>query len=92
VGHRRFDYDVLVIGAGGAGLRAAIAAAERGKVALICVAARQGAPSWVEASPRPSRTSTTRRLDRALRRHDARRQYINNGAWATARARAPMRA
>jgi succinate dehydrogenase / fumarate reductase, flavoprotein subunit len=37
VGHRRFDYDVLVIGAGGAGLRAAIAAADGGaKVAVIC--------------------------------------------------------
>ena len=34
---RRFDYDVLVIGAGGAGLRAAIAAAEAGvSVGLIC--------------------------------------------------------
>ena len=34
---RRFDYDVLVIGAGGAGLRAAIAAAEAGvSVALVC--------------------------------------------------------
>jgi succinate dehydrogenase / fumarate reductase flavoprotein subunit len=37
VGHQRFDYDVLVIGAGGAGLRAAIAAAEAGvSVALVC--------------------------------------------------------
>jgi succinate dehydrogenase / fumarate reductase, flavoprotein subunit len=33
----RFDYDVLVIGAGGAGLRAAIAAAEHGaRTALVC--------------------------------------------------------
>ena len=33
----RHDYDVLVIGAGGAGLRAAIAAAERGaRTALVC--------------------------------------------------------
>ncbi len=37
MGHERFDYDVLVIGAGGAGLRAAIAAAEQGvSVGLIC--------------------------------------------------------
>jgi succinate dehydrogenase / fumarate reductase flavoprotein subunit len=37
VGHERHDYDVLVIGAGGAGLRAAIAAAEQGaRTALIC--------------------------------------------------------
>jgi succinate dehydrogenase / fumarate reductase flavoprotein subunit len=37
MGHRQFDYDVLVIGAGGAGLRAAIAAADGGaSVGLIC--------------------------------------------------------
>src|SRR5262249_39074900 len=35
-GHTRYDYDVLVIGAGGAGLRAAIEAANAGvKVGLI---------------------------------------------------------
>src|SRR3989449_642944 len=35
--HQRFDYDVLVIGAGGAGLRAAIEAAASGvKVGLVC--------------------------------------------------------
>ena len=33
----RHDYDVVVIGAGGAGLRAAIAAAEAGaRTALVC--------------------------------------------------------
>ncbi|MGZ6672813.1 MAG: FAD-binding protein, partial [Solirubrobacteraceae bacterium] len=33
----RHEYDVLVIGAGGAGLRAAIAAAEHGaRTALVC--------------------------------------------------------
>jgi succinate dehydrogenase flavoprotein subunit len=37
VGHQRFDYDVLVIGAGGAGLRAVIAAADAGaSVGLVC--------------------------------------------------------
>jgi succinate dehydrogenase / fumarate reductase flavoprotein subunit len=37
VSHQRFDYDVLVIGAGGAGLRAVIAAAEHGaSVGLVC--------------------------------------------------------
>jgi succinate dehydrogenase / fumarate reductase flavoprotein subunit len=37
VSHLRFDYDVLVIGAGGAGLRAVIAAADAGaSVGLIC--------------------------------------------------------
>jgi succinate dehydrogenase / fumarate reductase flavoprotein subunit len=37
VGHQRFDYDVLVIGAGGAGLRAAIEAAQPGvSVGLVC--------------------------------------------------------
>ncbi len=37
MGHQRFDYDVLVIGAGGAGLRAVIAAAEAGaSVGLVC--------------------------------------------------------
>jgi succinate dehydrogenase / fumarate reductase flavoprotein subunit len=36
-GHQAFDYDVLVIGAGGAGLRAAIEAAARGaSVGLVC--------------------------------------------------------
>ena len=36
-GYQRFDYDVLVIGAGGAGLRACIEAAATGvKVGLIC--------------------------------------------------------
>src|SRR5437868_11433349 len=36
-GYTRHDYDVLVIGAGGAGLRAAIEAASAGvKVGLIC--------------------------------------------------------
>jgi succinate dehydrogenase / fumarate reductase flavoprotein subunit len=35
--YERFEHDVLVIGAGGAGLRAAIAAAERGaRVGLVC--------------------------------------------------------
>src|ERR1700739_3649225 len=35
--HQQFDYDVLVIGAGGAGLRAAIEASAAGvKVGLIC--------------------------------------------------------
>lgn len=35
--YQRFDYDVLVIGAGGAGLRAAIEASSKGvKVGLIC--------------------------------------------------------
>ena len=37
MGHQRFDYDVLVIGAGGAGIRAAIAAADAGaSVGLVC--------------------------------------------------------
>jgi succinate dehydrogenase / fumarate reductase flavoprotein subunit len=36
-GYQRFDYDILVIGAGGAGLRAAIEAAQSGvTVGLIC--------------------------------------------------------
>ncbi len=37
MGHQRYDYDVLVIGAGGAGLRATIEAARPGlKVGLVC--------------------------------------------------------
>src|SRR5262249_57226137 len=37
MGHQRFDYDVLVIGAGGAGLRATIEAAGAGlSVGLVC--------------------------------------------------------
>ena len=42
--YETFEYDVLVIGAGGAGLRAAIEASAAGvKVGLICkIAARQG--------------------------------------------------
>jgi succinate dehydrogenase / fumarate reductase flavoprotein subunit len=35
--HQAFDHDVLVIGAGGAGLRAAIEAAAAGvKVGMVC--------------------------------------------------------
>ena len=35
--HRSFEYDVLVIGAGGAGLREALEASARGaRVALVC--------------------------------------------------------
>src|SRR6201995_4406919 len=35
--YQKFDYDVLIIGAGGAGLRAAIEASSKGvKVGLIC--------------------------------------------------------
>jgi succinate dehydrogenase / fumarate reductase flavoprotein subunit len=37
MGHQRYDYDVLVIGAGGAGLRATIEAAQSGlSVGLVC--------------------------------------------------------
>ena len=37
MGHQRYDYDVLVIGAGGAGLRAAIEASAAGvSVGLVC--------------------------------------------------------
>src|SRR5690606_16512437 len=36
-GHQAFEYDVLVIGAGGAGLRAAIEASAKGaRVGLVC--------------------------------------------------------
>ncbi len=36
-GYQRFDYDVLVVGAGGAGLRAATEAARAGaSVGLVC--------------------------------------------------------
>jgi alkyl hydroperoxide reductase subunit AhpF len=37
MGHQRYDYDVLIIGAGGAGLRATIEAAKPGvSVGLVC--------------------------------------------------------
>ncbi len=60
---RSHDYDVIVIGAGGAGLRAAIeASAQKAKVALVCKSllgkAQISGPS--AATPTPAwRTSVT---------------------------------
>jgi flavin-dependent dehydrogenase len=67
--HTRYDYDVLVVGAGGAGLRAAIEAASAGvSVGLICKSLLGG-----RHRRGPVERRRSRQLEGAFRRHDARR-------------------
>ena len=91
---RRIEHDVLVIGAGGAGLRAAIEAVGRRRHGRprLQVAARQGAHR--DGRGRHRRGAGQRRRPRqlagALRRHDARRpvrQQLAHGRAARARRR-----
>jgi len=96
VGHRRFDYDVLVIGAGGAGLRAAIAAAEGGaKVALICKSLLGKAHTvMAEGGIAAALSNVDDRDDWTVHFADTMRggQYINNWRMAELHAReAPAR-
>ena len=71
------NYDVLVIGAGGAGLRAAIEASAEGAVgrARVQVAPRQGAHGHGRGRDRrgPGQRGRPRQLAGPLRRHHARR-------------------
>ena len=91
---RAHDYDVLVIGAGGAGLRAAIAAsaARRADGARLQVAARQGAHGDGRGRRRgvARQRRRRRRLEDALPGHDVRRQVpeqLADGRAARARRR-----
>ena len=93
---RRFDYDVLVIGAGGAGLRAAIAAAEAGvSVALICKSLLGKAHTvMAEGGIAAALANVDERDDWAVHFADTMRggQYINNWRMAALHAReAPAR-
>ena len=93
-----FDHDVLVIGAGGAGLRAAIEAAARGvSVGLVCKsllgkAHTVMAEGGVAAALGNWTIGTT---GCPFHRYNAGGQYATNGAWRVARpgvARAGARA
>jgi len=88
---RRFDYDVLVIGAGGAGLRAAIAAAEAGvSVALICKSLLGKAHTvMAEGGIAAALANVDERDDWAVHFADTMRggQYINNWRMAELHAR-----
>ncbi len=93
---RRFDYDVLVIGAGGAGLRAAIAAAESGvSVALICKSLLGKAHTvMAEGGIAAALANVDERDDWAVHFSDTMRggQYVNNWRMAELHAReAPER-
>ena len=62
-GFEEHAYDVVVVGAGGAGLRAAIAAHDAGaRTAIVCKSLlEEGTPSWPRgASPPPWATSGPR--------------------------------
>ncbi|GIS27407.1 MAG: hypothetical protein CM15mP128_1660 [Methanobacteriota archaeon] len=62
VGYDEHEYDVIVIGAGGAGLRAAIESARQGAKTAIITKSLLGKAHTVMAEggpPRPSRTPTT---------------------------------
>ena len=88
---RRFDYDVLVIGAGGAGLRAAIAAAEAGvSVGLICKSLLGKAHTvMAEGGIAAALANVDERDEWAVHFADTMRggQYINNWRMAELHAR-----
>jgi succinate dehydrogenase / fumarate reductase flavoprotein subunit len=93
----RHDFDVVVIGAGGAGLRAAIAAREEGlRTAIICKSLF-GKAHTVMAEGGSRRADGQRQLERQLAgplpRHDARWQVPRTtGGWPELHAKeAPER-
>ena len=75
--HETFEHDLLVIGAGGAGLRAAIEASAAGvRVGLVCKSLLGKAHTVMAEGESPRCARQRRRagqLEGALRRHDARR-------------------
>jgi succinate dehydrogenase / fumarate reductase flavoprotein subunit len=96
VGHQRFDYDVLVIGAGGAGLRAVIAAAEHGaSVGLVCKSLLGKAHTvMAEGGIAAALANVDDRDDWRVHFADTMRggQYVNNWRMAELHAReAPQR-
>ena len=96
MGHQRFDYDVLVIGAGGAGLRAAIEAAAAGvTVGLVCKSLLGKAHTvMAEGGIAASLANVDERDDWGVHFADTMRggQYVNNWRMAELHAReAPER-
>jgi succinate dehydrogenase / fumarate reductase flavoprotein subunit len=91
VGHQRYDYDVLVIGAGGAGLRAAIAAADHGvSVGLVCKSLLGKAHTvMAEGGIAAAMANVDDRDDWRVHFSDTMRggQYINNWRMAELHAR-----
>src|SRR5262252_4094636 len=96
MGHQRFDYDVLVIGAGGAGLRATIEAARAGlSVGLVCKSLLGKAHTvMAEGGIAASLANVDERDDWRVHFSDTMRggQYVNNWRMAELHAReAPER-
>ena len=91
--HATHSYDVLIVGAGGAGLRAAIEAAAAGvSVGLICKSLLGKAHTVMAEggiAAAHGQRGRSRQLEGALRRHDARRpvreQLADGGAARAAR-------
>ena len=91
MGHQRYDYDVLVIGAGGAGLRAVIDAAQQGlKVGLVCKSLLGKAHTvMAEGGVAAALANVDERDDWRVHFADTMRggQYINNWRMAELHAR-----
>jgi succinate dehydrogenase / fumarate reductase flavoprotein subunit len=91
MGHQRYDYDVLVIGAGGAGLRATIDAAAQGlKVGLVCKSLLGKAHTvMAEGGIAAALANVVERDDWRVHFADTMRggQYVNNWRMAELHAR-----
>ncbi len=89
--YEKFDYDVLVIGAGGAGLRAAIEAANEGvTVGLVCKSLLGKAHTvMAEGGVAASLASVDDRDSWRVHFADTMRggQYVNNGSMAELQAK-----
>ena len=76
--YQTFEYDVVVVGAGGAGLRAAIESSANGaKTALVCKSLLGKAHTVMAeggVAAALANVESPRQLADALPRHDARRQ------------------